>query len=52
MAQRGRKINNVIDFPVNALSGAIRFHISDIIDWPPQPLKERMPNITEKLHFE
>ena len=50
MAQRGRKINNVIDFPVNALSGVIRFHISDI-DWPLQPLKERMSNITEKWHF-
>ena len=52
MALRSRRINNFIDFPVIAWSGAmgiwlltLRFHKSDI-GWPPQPLKERMPNIT------
>ena len=44
MALRGRRINNFIDFLVNARSGAmgiwlltLRFHISDI-GWPLQPL--------------
>ncbi len=57
MVLRGRKINDFVDFSLKACSVAMGililtliFHIS-AKGWPPQSLKERVPNIIEKLDF-
>ena len=57
MVLRGRRINNFVDFSSNTCSGAMGIWLLTLIfhtsakGWPPQPLKERVPNIIEKMVF-
>ena len=57
MVLRGRRIKNFVDLSLKACSVAMGILLLTLIfhtsakGWPPQPLKERVPNITEKLDF-
>ena len=58
MVLRGRRINNFVDFSLKSCSVAAGIWLLTLIfhksakGWPPQPLKERLPNITAILGFQ
>ena len=57
MVLRGRRIKNFVDLSLKACSVVVGILLLTLMShktakgWPPQPLKERVPNITEKLDF-